>query len=122
MRRSLVPAVLVLSCLPLAGGCSSDPAPGDPGGHGGASSGIGGGGGGEPASSSTGGAGGGGGGAGGGGGVSPPKPPELVDYVTGNDGDADVAPAGPGLVLMGGGTDVDAAFQWWTGLLAGGDV
>lgn len=50
------------------------------------------------------------------------KPADLVDYVTGNDADADVAPAGPGLILMGGGTDVDAAFLWWKPKLAGGDV
>jgi cyanophycinase len=48
--------------------------------------------------------------------------PGLVHYVTGNDDDADVTPSGPGLVLMGGGTDVDAAFLWWKPLLAGGDV
>lgn len=52
----------------------------------------------------------------------PPLPPGLVVYVTGNDGDADVAPAGPGLILMGGGTDVDAAFEWQAPLVAGGDV
>ena len=30
-----------------------------------------------------------------------------------------VAPRGPGLVLMGGGTDVDAAFRWVAGTIAG---
>ena len=33
-----------------------------------------------------------------------------------------MTPLGPGLILMGGGTDVDAAFQWWKPKLAGGDV
>jgi len=56
----------------------------------------------------------------GGGAVLPPL--GLVHYVTGNDADAEVSPAGPGLILMGGGTDVDAAFQWWKPLLSGGDV
>lgn len=50
------------------------------------------------------------------------RPADLVDYVTGDDADADVTPLGPGLVLMGGGTDVDAAFTWWKPKLAGGDV
>jgi cyanophycinase len=54
--------------------------------------------------------------------VPPPKPADLVTYVAGNPGDADVVPSGPGLVLMGGGTDVDDAFLWWKGLLHGGDV
>lgn len=64
------------------------------------------------------------GGAGGGGGTDarPDKPAGLVSYVTGDDGDKEVTPAGPGLILMGGGTDVDEAFQWWTPLVAGGDV
>lgn len=52
----------------------------------------------------------------------PPLPPGLMVYVTGDDADAEVAPAGPGLILMGGGTDVDAAFQWQVPLVAGGDV
>lgn len=33
-----------------------------------------------------------------------------------------VSPDGPGLILMGGGTDVDAAFVWQRSLAAGGDV
>ncbi len=72
---------------------------------------------------------GGGGGAGGNGGNGgtiengrPEKPAGLVSYVTGNDTDKDVVPMGPGVILMGGGTDVDAAFQWWKPMLAGGDV
>lgn len=62
------------------------------------------------------------GGSGGGAAVPPVPPPELVHYVTGNDADAEVTPVGPGLILMGGGTDVDEAFVWWKPLLAGGDV
>lgn len=62
-------------------------------------------------------------GLGGAGGQAPPdKPVGLVTYLTGSDDDADVEPAGPGVILMGGSTDVDAAFEWWKPLLAGGDV
>ncbi|MCA9516876.1 MAG: hypothetical protein KC635_18165, partial [Myxococcales bacterium] len=43
-------------------------------------------------------------------------------YTTGDPADRDVAPRGPGLVLMGGGAEVDAAFDWWVPLVAGGDV
>jgi cyanophycinase len=64
----------------------------------------------------------GGNGGAGGSSVSPEPPAGLVHYVTGNDADADVTPAGPGLVLMGGATDVDAAFTWWKPRIAGGDV
>jgi cyanophycinase len=60
-------------------------------------------------------------GAGGAGGAIP-RPAELVDYLTGNDADALVTPLGPGLILMGGGADVDAAFTWWKPRIAGGDV
>ncbi|MCX4239339.1 cyanophycinase [Paraliomyxa miuraensis] len=52
----------------------------------------------------------------------PPAPPGLVVYITGNPEDADVDPTGPGLVLMGGGSDVDEAFSWWGNYIAGGDV
>jgi len=45
-----------------------------------------------------------------------------LSYLTGNDADAAVTPLGPGLILMGGGTDVDAAFSWWVPQVAGGDV
>ena len=58
----------------------------------------------------------------GGGDARPDKPLGMADYVTGEDADKDVSPAGPGVLLMGGGTDVDAAFQWWKPLLQGGDV
>lgn len=86
-------------------------------GAGGASTGSGGGG------SGTGGSGSGGGAAGGGGmDVRPEKPADLISYVTGSDADADVAPTGPGVILMGGGTDVDAAFEWWKPYISGGDV
>lgn len=59
---------------------------------------------------------------GGGADVRPDKPAELKSYLTGNDADNDVTPTGPGVILMGGGTDVDAAFTWWKPLIAGGDV
>ncbi len=54
--------------------------------------------------------------------VRPDKPAGLVSYVTGEDADKDVSPTGPGVILMGGGTDVDAAFTWWKPYLQGGDV
>ncbi len=49
-------------------------------------------------------------------------PSNLVRYMTGAPADAPVTPAGPGLVLMGGSVEVDDAFRWWNGLIAGGDV
>src|SRR5215213_2608273 len=42
------------------------------------------------------------------------------DFVVGNAGDV-VRSTTPGTVLMGGGTDVDAAFQWMIGKSGGGD-
>lgn len=52
-----------------------------------------------------------------------PEPPdELVHWIVGDPADADVDPSGPGLILMGGGPDVDEAFVWWGDFLAGGDV
>ena len=82
-------------------------------------------------SGSTGGAGGEGGGAtvtasasgtGGGVDVAPPKPAGLTTWTTGNAVDAAVTPTGPALILMGGGTDVDAAFTWWKPYVNGGDI
>ncbi len=54
--------------------------------------------------------------------ASPPVPPDLTRYLTGNDADANVAPTGPGLILMGGGKDVTAAFEWWNGYITHGDI
>lgn len=52
-----------------------------------------------------------------------PVPPlDLVRYHTGNESDFAGPPAGPGLVMMGGGREVDAAFSWWRSRVAGGDV
>lgn len=63
------------------------------------------------------------GGAGGAGGAQPPeKPAGLTSYLSGNDADAQVAPTGPALILMGGSTDVDAVFEWWKPIIGGGDV
>lgn len=43
-------------------------------------------------------------------------------FIVGNPADAQQSPAlSPGLVLMGGGTDVDAAFQWMCQRAGGGD-
>jgi cyanophycinase len=48
--------------------------------------------------------------------------PGYKAYIVGNAGDAQPAPGlSPGLVLMGGGTDVDAAFQWMCQRAGGGD-
>jgi cyanophycinase len=52
----------------------------------------------------------------------PPVPEGMARWVTGDPEDADVDPLGPGLVLMGGGPDVDGAFAWWGDYTAGGDV
>jgi len=52
----------------------------------------------------------------------PEAPDSLARWLVGNDADADVSPAGPSLVMMGGGPDVDAAFVWWRDRLSNGDV
>ena len=50
-----------------------------------------------------------------------PKP-GFQAFIVGNAADAPPAPTlSPGLVLMGGGTDVDAAFQWMCQRAGGGD-
>lgn len=53
---------------------------------------------------------------------APTPPPGLTRWLTGADQDVDVAPLGPALILMGGGAEPDAAFTWWIGPVAGGDV
>ena len=46
----------------------------------------------------------------------------FTSFVAGNPGDAQPSQTlSPGLVLMGGGTDVDAAFQWMCQRAGGGD-
>lgn len=52
----------------------------------------------------------------------PPPPPDLEVFLTGNLEDAAVRPTGPALIVMGGGTDVDDAFEWQKQYIAGGDV
>lgn len=52
----------------------------------------------------------------------PVKPAELVAYLTGDPADAAVQPSGPGLIVMGGSTDVDAAFTWQLQYMGGGDL
>ncbi len=53
----------------------------------------------------------------------PPIPPaDLERWMTGDPADAPVVPHGPGLILMGGGVEPDAAFTWWQPLVNGGDV
>jgi cyanophycinase-like exopeptidase len=50
-----------------------------------------------------------------------PKP-GYKSYIVGNPANAQQSPSlSPGLVLMGGGTDVDAAFQWMCQRAGGGD-
>lgn len=52
-----------------------------------------------------------------------PEPPAALSrWVTGNEDDADVTPTGPGVILMGGGSDAIGAFQWWKDYISGGDV
>jgi len=46
----------------------------------------------------------------------------LVRAIVGDPADAGVEPLGPGLILMGGGPDVDEAFEWWRARVNGGDV
>lgn len=52
----------------------------------------------------------------------PDKPAGLESYLSGDDGDAALRPSGPGLIVMGGGTDVDEAFTWQLQYIGGGDV
>ncbi len=52
----------------------------------------------------------------------PARPRELVSYLTGDPADARVRPAGPALLLQGGGADLEHAFAWWRDVLRGGDV
>jgi cyanophycinase len=54
--------------------------------------------------------------------VCPPPPADMLHWITGNEADAKVTPTGPGLIMMGGGADVDEAFDWWSDYIAGGDV
>jgi len=49
-------------------------------------------------------------------------PPGLVRWWVGDPSDAEVTPLGPGLVLMGGGPDVDDAFRWARDRASGGDA
>jgi hypothetical protein len=52
----------------------------------------------------------------------PPQPTWLTVHVSGNPDDADVAPRGPGLLLDGGGVQVDTAYEWQAEQIAGGDI
>ncbi|MBK6514541.1 MAG: cyanophycinase [Polyangiaceae bacterium] len=61
--------------------------------------------------------------AGGSAGAPPIEKPEgLESFLSGEEADAEVTPLGPAWILMGGGTDVDEAFERWVPLVAGGDV
>lgn len=53
--------------------------------------------------------------------VAPVPPPGLQRWLVGSPGDV-VTATRPGLILMGGGTDVDAAFAWQRDRIGGGDV
>lgn len=55
-------------------------------------------------------------------GVNAAKRDGFQAFIVGNPADAQQSPSlSPGLVLMGGGTDVDAAFQWMCQKAGGGD-
>jgi cyanophycinase len=55
--------------------------------------------------------------------AAPPSAPAgLVRFMVGDEADAAVRPAGPALVVAGGGADVDAAMRALTEVAAGGDV
>lgn len=54
-------------------------------------------------------------------GVAPMPPPGLQRWLVGEPADA-VTTTRRGLILMGGGTDVDAAFVWQRDRIGGGDV
>lgn len=54
--------------------------------------------------------------------ATPGPPAGLVSFLVGNAADAVVSPLGPGLILMGGGPDVDEAFTWARPKINGGDV
>jgi cyanophycinase len=49
------------------------------------------------------------------------KKPPYTYFRVGNPNDITVTSVTPGIVLMGGGTDVDAAFQWMCNLAGNGD-
>lgn len=49
-------------------------------------------------------------------------PSTLRAWLVGDPADAIVASAGPGLILMGGGSDVDAAYAWAARRTPGGDA
>ncbi|MBK9032297.1 MAG: cyanophycinase [Myxococcales bacterium] len=53
--------------------------------------------------------------------AAPAPPPGLTRWLTGDAADAVTATRG-GLILMGGGADVDAAFAWQRDRIGGGDV
>ena len=46
----------------------------------------------------------------------------MTVYTTGDPADAVVVPLGPGVILMGGDVEVDAAFEWQAERIAGGDI
>lgn len=53
--------------------------------------------------------------------AAPEPPPGLARWIVGDPADAIATPTA-GLILMGGGTDVDAAFAWQRDRIGGGDV
>jgi len=54
--------------------------------------------------------------------LAPEPPVGLQRWVVGDPADAMVTTSASGVILMGGGTDVDDAFTWAAGLAGGGDV
>lgn len=53
--------------------------------------------------------------------LAPTPPPGLTRWIAGNAADK-VSTSRAGIILMGGGTDVDAAFAWQRDRIGGGDV
>lgn len=52
----------------------------------------------------------------------PDKPESLEVHTIGDPDDADVEPFGPGVLLTGGGANIDAVFEWQAELINEGDI
>ena len=53
---------------------------------------------------------------------TPSPPAELERWILGPDTDAQVTPDGPGLLMMGGGVDLNEGFEWMSERMLGGDM
>ena len=110
LARVICVVGLLIACTEDAAGTAND--------AGGAAQSVTGGAGGATSTSSSGAA----DATGGAGGSEAEKPAGLVTHLSGNDANAETTLLGPALILMGGGPDVDAAFERWVPLIGGGDV